>query len=154
MKMQNCHRYKTSLRTPTKNFSRRIDFYPLFHSSTVSIQAIQFILYTNPKRIFIVGIDCNVATSGHFVGAHGAALEDEKAEFERLVRNDKFAIEHYTMFSEFAKINYPKTEIISINPVGLKGIFKDIYTNENGEYIDEYGNRFNIGGVNNETLVY
>ena len=28
---------------------------------------------------------------------------------------------------KFARVFYPDTEIISINPVGLKGIFKDEY---------------------------
>lgn len=28
----------------------------------------------------------------------------------------------------FAKQYYPNTEIISVNPVGLKGIFTDLYT--------------------------
>ena len=30
---------------------------------------------------------------------------------------------------------YPKTEIISVNPVGLKGLFKDVYTQS---YVDEH----------------
>ena len=29
---------------------------------------------------------------------------------------------------EFAETYYPDTEIISINPVGLKGVFKDEFT--------------------------
>ncbi len=36
--------------------------------------------------------------------------------------------EKYQEMKRFAQIHYPETEIISINPVGLKGMFKDIYT--------------------------
>ena len=28
----------------------------------------------------------------------------------------------------FAEVYYPTTEIISVNPVGLRGMFKDLYT--------------------------
>ena len=36
--------------------------------------------------------------------------------------------EDYKLMKEFAGLHYPETEIISVNPVGLKGIFKEIYT--------------------------
>lgn len=38
----------------------------------------------------------------------------------------------YQMMKTFAEVHYPDIEIISLNPVGLKGIFKDMYMNENG----------------------
>ena len=31
-------------------------------------------------------------------------------------------------FKRFVQVYYPETEIISVNPVGLKGIFRDVYT--------------------------
>ena len=34
-------------------------------------------------------------------------------------------IEAYKKFKQFAQKYYPDVEIISINPVGLKGLFKD-----------------------------
>ena len=34
---------------------------------------------------------------------------------------------------DFIKAFYPDIEIVSINPVGLKGLFKDCYQNEKGE---------------------
>ena len=36
----------------------------------------------------------------------------------------------------FARHHYPETEIISINPVVLKGLFKDIYTEEYQKFLD------------------
>jgi hypothetical protein len=47
-------------------------------------------------------------------------------------------------FKKFASIYYPKTEIISINPIGLKGLFKDIYTDKSGSYVDSKGNKINV----------
>ncbi len=35
----------------------------------------------------------------------------------------------------FAKTYYPETEIISVNPVGLKGLFHDVYTES---YLNEH----------------
>lgn len=34
----------------------------------------------------------------------------------------------YARMKMFAKQYYPDTEIFSVNPVGLKGLFKDMYT--------------------------
>ena len=36
----------------------------------------------------------------------------------------------YARTKMFARQYYPETEIISINPVGLRGLFKDVYTEE------------------------
>lgn len=35
--------------------------------------------------------------------------------------------EHFLEMKRFAQMHYPETEIISVNPVGLKGVFKDRY---------------------------
>ena len=34
----------------------------------------------------------------------------------------------YARIKMFARLYYPDTEIISINPVGLRGLFRDAYT--------------------------
>ena len=80
------------------------------HVGTV-LSAMQFILYTNPKRIYVVGCDCS---SGHMF------KEDEE--------NYSWQISGWKLLAEFARRYYPETEIISINPVGLKGLFNDVYT--------------------------
>jgi len=36
---------------------------------------------------------------------------------------------------KFAALHYPDTEIISVNPVGLKGMFHDMYTES---YLDAH----------------
>lgn len=77
--------------------------------------ALQFLLYTNPKRIFLVGTDC---TAGH-------AYQDNEVVKKY---GNEFKVDIFKQFKQFKDNVYPNTEIISINPVGLKGIFKDVYT--------------------------
>ena len=130
-----CLKYKTTTRLPYHKFTLDIDSEPLGNFCSVSLQAAQFLLYTNPKRIFIVGIDCNLATGGHFIGG----VYDITSRGESFAKNDLRSINDWKQLKVFAETYYPDTEIISINPVGLKGVFRDVYTNENGEYVDENG---------------
>jgi hypothetical protein len=39
------------------------------------------------------------------------------------------------MFRDFVNKNYEQNEIISVNPVGLKGMFKEVYTQS---YLNEH----------------
>lgn len=97
--------------------------YPLLNCASISFSAIHFALYTHPKRIFLVGCDSNSAPY----------WDGGKRDEEYLVKADEInntMIKEYYRLKEFADVCYPDVEIISINPVGLKGIFKDIYTDE------------------------
>lgn len=90
---------------------------------TVVFPALQFALWTNPRRIYLVGADTSCA--GYFDG-RGKNF---------LVPNRLLPL--YRKFKAFARQYYPCTEIISVNPVGLKGIFKDIYTDEYLQAVDK-----------------
>lgn len=123
---KNTFRYITNagIESAFKHFPLDISTAPLYNSSTVSIQALQFILYTQPRRIYIVGVDCTCSTKKHFIG------QDTDCSFrgEDVAQTDKYSIESYKLLKEFAQTYYPLTEIISVNPVGLKGLFEDVYT--------------------------
>ena len=43
--------------------------------------------------------------------------------------------EIYKELRKFAVIRYPNTEIIMVNPVHFKGIFKETITDENGQIV-------------------
>ena len=91
---------------------------PLTDCGSVVFSALQFALWTNPKRLYLVGCDCTA--TGHF----------------NTSGNDKTGLpsdmrETYTKLKHFAQAFYPQTEIISINPVGLKGLFTDFYQQDN-----------------------
>lgn len=82
---------------------------------------LQFVLYTNPKNIYLVGCDCDNSKPFY--------TSDNRLEY--LVDNVVFSYEHhidaYKTFKQYARQICPYTKIYSINPVGLKGIFEDIY---------------------------
>lgn len=86
---------------------------PLGDLEGVVFSAIQFILYTNPKRIYLVGCDCSY---GYFYQKKSEVNMDAQKR-------------GWNMIADFARDIYPDVEIVSINPVGLKGLFKDLYTN-------------------------
>lgn len=127
----NVKRYKTNAGYLPNKFNVEIDSFPLANFATVSLQALQFILYTNPSKIYIVGIDCTTKTGKHFTGFdYDATIRNENAS-----KNDEHNINAYIQLKQFIQMYYPETEIISVNPVGLKGIFKDVYTQR---YLDEH----------------
>lgn len=95
--------------------------YPLFTAASVSFPAIHFALYTHPDRIYLVGCD---STSEPYWDGVGR----ETDYLNQATRVNNTMLNGYVRLKEFAELYYPDVEIISVNPVGLKGIFKDIYT--------------------------
>jgi len=85
---------------------------------TVAHSAVQFALWTYPKKIYLVGCDCS--SSGYFSEAKSDLIYDHNTT-NRLIQG-------WQKIKEFQQIYYPDVEIVSINPVGLKGMFNDIYT--------------------------
>lgn len=96
-------------------FTYDIATQPLCCWGTIAFPAMQFILWTNPKRVYLVGCDCSI---GHF---DESSLKEDALNMEYLVKRWK-------ELKRFVLCYYPETEIISVNPVGLKGLFRDVYT--------------------------
>ena len=112
---KNVERYYT-YSIPEKNeITFDIASLPLGGFGSVAFSAMEFILYTYPKKIYLAGCDCSC--SGYW---------NELNTDNQL--NVKRAFEGWNKIKEFAQCYYPDIEIISINPVRLKGIFKDVYT--------------------------
>ena len=86
---------------------------PLGDFGSVVFPAIQFALWTNPHRIYLVGCDCT--DQGHF----------DNPNVKIGIKGAPPIVEVYKLLKDFASVFYPATEIISIRPVGLKGIFID-----------------------------
>ena len=93
-------------------FAYDISTQPLGCFGSIVFPALQFALWTYPKRIYLVGCDCT--TDGY------AYAKTDK----NFLKPDRI-VSAYKKFKGFANKYYPDVEIISINPVGLKGIFKD-----------------------------
>lgn len=109
---------------PFKNsFSYDLSSQPLQCYGSIAFPAAQFALWTNPRKIYLVGCDCT--TNGHFIKSKLKPIDELGVSF---------VIEGWKKFKQFAKRYYPDTEIICVNPVGLKGIFTDLYQdNKNTE---------------------
>ena len=90
-------------------FSHFIDIEPLGAFQSIVFPAMQFALWTNPRRIYLVGCDC---TEGYFDGQPSAM-------------SSNILMPHWVLLKKFARMCYPETEILSINPVGLLGIFDE-----------------------------
>jgi len=111
------YRYRTdweNIENFKTKFSYDLSTTALGCGGTVVLPALQFALYTQPKRIYLVGVD--TSNSGYFNSKTKNIL------FPELLK------QRYIELKNFAEQYYPDIEIISINPVGLKGIFKDVYT--------------------------
>lgn len=101
------------------DYTRTLEDFPcdISHSyftdyGSVIFSALQFALWTNPKRIYLVGCDCT--NLGYF---NSSAVNDNS--------NIKNWLKGWLKLKQFQLTAYPKTEIISIRPVGLKGIFSE-----------------------------
>lgn len=95
--------------------------HPLLDFGSITFPAIQFAMFTNPRKLFLVGCDATYGQNAHFFDSNS-----ENAEVENILPAC-WEI-GYTQLKEYARLYYPNMEIISINPVNLKGLFKDIYT--------------------------
>ena len=85
---------------------------PLGDIGGTSFSALQFICYTHPKKIYLVGCDAGQSFS------KTASVDI----------NYNHQIKMWKMFQDFVTRVYPDIEVVSINPVNLKGMFEDIYT--------------------------
>lgn len=124
-KIKDVKRYKTDAGFSSQ-FTTDIEYMPLGNFNTISLQAMQFILYTNPAKIYLVGIDCSNA--GHFTDNTKNHIKDFDIEKrgENLTQWANISVEFWKELQKFAQTYYPETEIISVNPVGLRGIFTDL----------------------------
>lgn len=92
-----------------------LEHYPAMGLGSIIFGALHFALFTMPKQIFLVGCDC--APTGHYDGSGGFSNNCVSVIFNS-----------WKWVKEFVDRFYPGIEIISVNPVGLKGMFHDVYT--------------------------
>lgn len=118
--------YKTTCGVSRDSFTLDIDREPIGAFHSVAFQAIQFILFTNPSKIYIVGIDC--ASSGaHFAGAeHYVSSRGEDIE---LLQQEQ--IREWKLLKDFVEIYYPKVGYGTFNQKQreCKNTWKRTFTN-------------------------
>ena len=98
-----------------------ICYHPLTTNASVCFAALHFALFTYPKEIYLVGCDA----SSKYVHFYDHS-QPNPIDFPGLGRIKVT----WARMKVHARRHYPETEIISINPVGLKGLFRDMYTDE------------------------
>lgn len=98
------------------DFEEDITSYPFKNGGSIAFHALQFALWTHPKQILLVGCDCSM--NGYY---NKNIQQAAWAGYQETLKS-------YPMIKKFAQIYYPDIEIISVNPVGLKGLFRDVYT--------------------------
>lgn len=104
-----------------------IERQPICNMINVGQSVMQLALFMNPRKIYIVGCD---VSGNHF--ATGNQTDEEAARQAKLMENEwkrdyDIIIGRWKEIKAFAGVYYPETEIVSVNPIGLKGIFKDLY---------------------------
>ena len=92
-----------------------ISYEPIANLSGTVFSAMQFILYTNPKMIYLVGCDCS---TGH-------AYDSNCPIFVPL---DKLHPTRWKIIKQYIDVYFPHIVVKSINPFNLKGLFRDVYT--------------------------
>ncbi len=116
-----------------------LDRKPLCNMYNVGQSVMQLALYMNPSRIYIVGCDMS---GNHFATGNQTPEEvkrQEKILQETWKKKREQLLARWREIKEFASVYYPDTEIVSVNPVGLKGVFRDIYQDDlNAENLDKY----------------
>lgn len=106
--------YSDYMYRPEFAFAHDLTTQSLGDFKSIVFAAMQFVLWTRPKNVYIVGCDCS-SKGGYFNNQEAKNFLDKSvfASWEKL--------------KDFAEIYYPETKIYSINPVGLKGVFDDLY---------------------------
>jgi hypothetical protein len=133
--MNDCVYYKTK-RDPSKeiniknengnctyrliDFEKNIDSELISRASSISFDALQFILYTGISKLYLVGQD-NDYKKGAWDQKPNPAQKTNKNKL--LTTWEKTAI-------PFIEESYPDVEIINVNPVALKPYFKSITLEE------------------------
>lgn len=107
-------------------FVKDIDRMAIGGMPNVGISVMQLALYMNPCELYIVGCDMSGA---HFANGNHTKeqISAEKKMLEEKWKNDHDKlINKWKELKSFAELYYPSTKIISVNPVGLRGIFEDL----------------------------
>ena len=81
--------------------------------SSISFEALEFLLYTGVSTIYLVGHDCN-----YDQGTFRTKYDKSKKSIEG------YMIKYWRFCEEWINENYPDVTIYSINPIGLKDIFE------------------------------
>ena len=108
-------------------FVTDLAFRPIGGMPNLGMSVLQFALYMNPSRIYLAGCDMS---GTHFANGNQTAgeLKKERRELHACWVDDREKLlNKWREIRAAAKRYYPDIEIVSVNPEGLKGVFRDFY---------------------------
>lgn len=110
-------------------FACDIDKLPVANTPNMAMQIMQMAFFMRPDKIYLVG--CDASSAGHFTTPKlsEAEIARHDDDMRKCITFEKTKEKWYEL-KRFWEIHFPDIRIISINPVGLKGLFEDIYTEE------------------------
>ena len=114
------HRFYYDINSSGKSIYRNICLHPLFTNMSIAESALHFALFTSPAEIYLVG--CDTTNAGYFYES------SKEHSYGNSVMDTTAMKVGYARLKMFAQRFYPNTKIISVNPVGLRGLFEDVYT--------------------------
>ena len=133
--IEKIHANKFYFKTNLREISRNIEIEPFYNLCSCVFSAVTFAVHLGVKKIYLVG--CDSANNGYF--------DDRKQTGDFRADN---IVRDWHLFAKSLRLFYPDLEIISVNPVGLRGLFKDVYTQEyldaNPEVREELGRNVEI----------
>ena len=91
-----------------------ISMEPIMRFNATVFSVLQFVLFTNPSNIYLAGFDCT---------DYGHAFRNDCENFNLFSQ-----YEYWKQFKKYKELFFEENKIISINPINLKGMFDDIYT--------------------------
>lgn len=116
---------------PSLEINRDIETEALPDLGSCVFSALTFAIYLGCNEIYLVGCDCSAN------GYWNLDVPHKRFSSSILKRG-------WNIYKRYLEVFYPNIKIISINPIGLKGMFNDIYTDEQGNFINEQGEIINI----------
>jgi len=116
--------------------------FSLLRGGSIILPALQFALFTNPTRIYIIGCDGYANSNNNYYNkeANDCFNNSVFTNKEQILSNSiPFLAEKHQKLKTFADMSYPNTEIIMVNPAHIKGIYKETVTDGDGN-IEEVRN--------------
>lgn len=129
--------YFVNEETETAYYCKDIRYGLLWGDDSIVFPAMQFALFTNPRKIYIVGCDGFDAKSA----SHWNKEEDDvqkEMHKEKLLfseRTDRMR-KRWIALNKFIHVNYPDVDVVMVNPKSFKGIFRETTTDNKGNIIE------------------
>ena len=127
----------------THYYCKDIRYGLLYAQDSIIFPAIQFALFTNPDKIYLVGCDGYGKKDNYADNVHDKMVNKLVACSDIIPDKNTFydsvnevMCKRFEELHDFVQMCYPSTEIVMVNPQRYSGIFKETFTDANGDILD------------------